>query len=634
MGQNLTTTTANVKLPTMAILDSHFENYGTRNLINKVQTGFTILSRVERLLAQEVKSSLTGQKREGFKSGRDRLNNLIVRTVLQASGSRLSTRFDFKTKNVREAQLVLLKKMIRKNSHTEFGRDHHFDQINSVDDFRREIEIQDYETLRPYIDRHTQGAADALVCGRPISYATTSGSTGKPKFIPITEESQNKSNKEVARVWTYRIVEDYPSAFSGKVLNIVSPAIEGYVEDGTPYGSTSGQLVKGVGEVAGSLYALPYDVFEIKDYETRYYCIMRLAVAENVTMFNTANPSTIVLLAKKGDQYKEQLIEDIRQGTLRSDLKLEPEIRAVLEKRLSPDGTLADQLEQAIEQDVECKLRPRDYWPNLAVIGCWTGGNSGTFLKDLDRWYPEVPKRDLGYLATEIRGSIPVIDGSNAGVLTIHENFFEFVDVDDMDSGTPNYLLCDQLVRGRRYYIFVTTKAGLYRYNINDIVEVKGFYNQTPMIVFVQKGKGVTSITGEKLYEEQLMSAINQAEEQSGVDTKFYMAVARASEAKYDLYVEFIDDPTSIPSETLQSFIDTVELALQKINIEYEAKRKSLRLGAINLQVLTAGSYEDFRARRIATGIRESQFKTTPLTQEVELAEEMSVLKNFTGLAQ
>ena len=78
-------------------------------------------------------------------------------------------------------------------------------------------------------------------------------------------------------------------------------------------------------------------------------------------------------------------------------------------------------------KDAENKLRPKDYWPNLKVIGCWTGGNSQTFIKELGYWYENIAMRDLGWLATEIRGSIPLWKDTNAGALTVHENFFEFV---------------------------------------------------------------------------------------------------------------------------------------------------------------------------------------------------------------
>ena len=65
--------------------------------------------------------------------------------------------------------------------------------------------------------------------------------------------------------------------------------------------------------------------------------------------------------------------------------------------------------------------------------------------------------------------------------------------------------------KGLDYYIIVTTPSGLYRYFINDVVRVTGFLHAAPLLKFMQKGKGVTNITGEKLYEAQVLAAVSGA---------------------------------------------------------------------------------------------------------------------------
>ena len=82
----------------------------------------------------------------------------------------------------------------------------------------------------------------------------------------------------------------------------------------------------------------------------------------------------------------------------------------------------------------------------------------------------------------------------SAGVLTVATNFYEFVEVEDLmanpeDPGSWTYLTTEQLEEGKEYYIYVTTTGGLYRYDINDIIKVEGFYNKTPQIIFLRKGK-------------------------------------------------------------------------------------------------------------------------------------------------
>ena len=144
----------------------------------------------------------------------------------------------------------------------------------------------------------------------------------------------------------------------------------------------------------------------------------------------------------------------------------------------------------------------------------WTSGSCRVLIPSLRKQLlPSTNIIEMGYLSSEFRGSITIDVLKNKGIPTLEENFFEFVAEEEWGSETPTFLTLEQIEEDRKYYIFVTTQNGLYRYFINDIVEVNGRYNSTPAIRFTQKGKGVTNITGEKLYENQLvqvMEAIKQ----------------------------------------------------------------------------------------------------------------------------
>ena len=235
--------------------------------------------------------------------------------------------------------------------------------------------------------------------------------------------------------------------------------------------------------------------------------------------------------------------------------------------------------------------------------------------------------RDLGYLASEVRGSIPLTNNDSSGVLTIGENFFEFVKAAEMDNGHPHFYLADELEVGERYYIFFTTKAGLYRYNINDIVEVTGYTHSTPNIIFVQKGKGVTNITGEKLYEQQLLSSVSQAEKVCDVKTSFFVCQANAEEARYDFYVEFAD--TGLSKADIENFLSEIENDLMKTNLEYATKRKSLRLNSMQLIVLGEDSLDKYKNWKVSNGIREAQFKITPLVSDNSFLEPLIVKDTY-----
>ncbi|MCP4137508.1 MAG: GH3 auxin-responsive promoter family protein, partial [bacterium] len=481
-----------------------------------------------------------------------------------------------------------------------------------------------YEDLSPYLDRMCNGEEDVLVKGKPVIYATTSGTTGKPKFIPVTSSTLKEGHKLIKDIWIYHLGKSKKRFITGKVLAVVSPSTEGHTPDGTPFGSTSGHIYKNIKKIVQNKYVIPSFVMDIEDYNTKYYVILLLALRESrITYISTANPSTILLLCRKMNEWINDLISDIAIGSLKPGLSLSGEERQKVEALLKPHHKRAKRLRHFHTK--HGTLRPKEIWPHLAALGCWTGGNAGTFLSEIKPYFnPETEIRELGYLASEMRGSLPISPGSSEGILTINENFFEFVEIEEWNSnekaGSTRFKMAHEVETGKEYYIFITNNSGLYRYNMNDIVRVTGKYLSTPLITFLQKGKGVTNITGEKLYENQFTSAVEKAKKKLKLPLHFYMGIANTEKCYYEVVAEFngtTDD--SVEKE----FIDLVDQYLGKINCEYEAKRKSLRLNKASLEKLPSGSYEKFKTRRVQNGQREGQFKIVSLTSDQAIKNEL-----------
>src|SRR5262249_30015378 len=141
---------------------------------------------------------------------------------------------------------------------------------------------------------------------------------------------------------------------------------------------------------------------------------------------------------------------------------------------------------------------------------------------------------ELGYLASEFRGTVTVGRHAGTGLPTLSAHFFEFVEREKWDRCGDDaaqrrqleVLTLARLRKGVDYYIIATTPAGLYRYFINDVVRVTGHLRATPLLKFMQKGKGVTSITGEKLYESQVLAAVGGAMARLGLNARFVMMLA------------------------------------------------------------------------------------------------------------
>jgi hypothetical protein len=140
---------------------------------------------------------------------------------------------------------------------------------------------------------------------------------------------------------------------------------------------------------------------------------------------------------------------------------------------------------------------------------------------------------------------------------------------------------------------------------MNDIVRVTGRYRQTPLLRFVQKGQGTTSITGEKLSEDQVLQALLQAEQQFGFSTRFVMTLADELNPGYRMYLESGQLTDDRPEE-LGAFLD---VTLSERNIEYRNKRDSGRLQPFAVLGLKPGAGEAYKTHRLMQGQREGQYK-------------------------
>jgi hypothetical protein len=536
-------------------------------------------------------------------------------------GKQSARRFDAATRDPRRTQTELLLGMLRRNADTEYGRRYNFASINSIADYQKQVPLITYADIQQDMERVAGGAKNVFTAEDPVMFAQTSGTTGKPKFIPVTPTDQGRAHKDQMRTWLYHAQKAHPGILDFKVVSMVSPAIEGYTESGVPFGSTSGHIYKNMPGVVRRAYSIPYEVFEIEDYQAKYYTIMRISLEHNVHFLATANPSSILQLMDKANEYSEDLIRDIRDGTLSNHQDIEPAIRQLVEKRLRPNPKRAAQLD-AMRSRRDGRLVPGDYWPDLGLIGCWKGGTVGHYLEKFDPWFnPDgtrsVPVRDWGYLSSEARGSIPLSDEGSKGVLTVATNFFEFVAVDEVEAKPDNpeswpFLTAADLEMNGEYYIFVTTTSGLYRYDINDVIQVAGRYQQTPEIVFLRKGRGMTNITGEKLSVNQVIDGVQSASRASGLIPAHFKAEADTERSCYILRMEFAGHTGE---EQQLAFLQEVDRHLKQVNIEYKAKRDSSRLGAPVMHVMREGWYERGRRQQAASGKRVFQAKTEVLSR-------------------
>ena len=507
-----------------------------------------------------------------------------------------------------EVQQDLLRRLLGSNRDTAFGKAHGFSSMVSWQDYRESVPVADYEATRPWVERLQAGERRVLTAEQPYMFTMTSGTTGQPKLIPATGFTRGCSARLSAQ-WLYRSLVDHPRVLDNKALVIVSPAVEGHTPAGIAYGSASGQIYQNASRAVRHRYAVPYDVFSIKDFEAKYYAIMRFAIAKKVSLVATANPSTILRLVSTANTHRDQLVRDIRDGSLAKDADIPGEIRRSLEPHLKPDRERARELERLSSGET---FTPQQYWPGLALVGCWKGGSVGVALDRLRPWFREdMPYRDIGYLSTEAQASLPISDEGSAGILALETNFYEFIPEAEMDSASPRPLTAGAVEPGETYYIIITSPAGLYRYDINDLVRVTGFFRKTPLIEFVRKGRDVVSITGEKLHVAQFIQAVEKAQLSVGLKVAYYRAVGNIEASRYDLQLELAQEQVS--DQLVVTLGRAIDEELAKLNIEYEQKRRSARLHPPHIHLMSTGWSSRRLQAKMARTTRDTQFKDTLL---------------------
>jgi hypothetical protein len=524
---------------------------------------------------------------------------LLLNTVTRTRWSRFSAQ----NRALRATQEALLLGMVTRAADTAFGRAHGFAAIRSRADFQNAIPIGTWDDFSPYVDRVVEGETGVLTNEPPPAmFNRTSGTTGKAKLIPVGPAT-TRGNLLTQKLWAFKAIERHPGFLNGKAIPMVNKAVEGVTEKTkTPYGSVSGAMFRDAHPIARGRYAYPYDVVEIPDYRARRYALMRLAVPKNVTFIPGSNPNSILKLFEVAEEAKAELVKDVFDGTLSPAFDIPDAQRSALAPQLKPDPSRARALEKIASAGA---FRPRDYWPGLKLIGCWKGGTVGQFAAQLHDWCaPGLVLRDTGYMSSEAHITIPVTDEGSDGLLTIHTNVFEFVPEAEWGQPDARALFADEIEVGQAYYILLTTPSGLYRYAINDVVEVTGRFDGAPLIRFLRKGRDVINIHGEKVSANQVIGAMAAAAAQTGCKIRHFTVVPDITHSRYALHVEF-DGPA--PGEA--GLPGAFDQHLGALNYLFKGARSVGTLAPTLLRVMREGWFDAVTNASMAAGMRDTQFK-------------------------
>jgi len=521
----------------------------------------------------------------------------------------------------RRIQEQKLLDILRRNDESVFGRERGFASIRSAAEFRRRIRVTNYDALSPYVHRALEGEKNVLTADDPVFFAVTSGSTGPRKFIPVNRTLE-KELADAQFYWLALTIRDDSRIGEGKFLYLAPPAFDGVTESGVPYGSIAGTIFgrqnRKISPLLSAILArrgaLPAFVSRIGDPALKNHLAARLAVRQNLGSINSANPSTIAFFFKHIQGEGEALVRETREGGISPRLaaNLGQDFLGDLRSRLKPDRKAAARLEAAFGEN---PLDPRKIWPGLRIVQCWLGGTLSFYLSEMRRYTRDLPLRDVGYRASEGFFAIPMANDTAAGALNVAGHFFEFEE-DGSSSGETR--LAAELEAGGRYRLIVTQSGGLYRYDMEDIIEVESFYKRTPLIRFLHKTGGTLSVTGEKVTESQFLRAMQNLRKARDLgDVEFALAVREEMPPRYVLFLERRRSAAPALPEA-DDIARRLDEELRRANCEYESKRASGRLAPLRTVAVRPESFAEFRRAFLVLGESDAQFKPRYLLSRPE----------------
>ncbi len=483
-------------------------------------------------------------------------------------------------------QKLLLTELLYANKDTEFGRAHHFDEIRSIEDYRKNVPLSDWEDYAPYVERLGKGEEDILFPGKTTFFYRTSGTTASYKFIPESER-EALSRQALGRARATELFLMFGQKVKNRVFAFFNRSSFDASEGGIQRGTASGRSSELTSPELVRCLTYPPQVVNEFEGEALMYMMLRTSIRyRDVTAITGNNALMVKNLVEYGQAHAGELIADIRSGTCKYEMS--DSLRALLADVLAADPARADELERLAD---EGHFTPRYYWPELMGAAFWLGGSVGVYVDSVRPLLPEgIRYVDVGYGASEAKINIPMKPNTPAGALAVFCEFFEFI-----PEGGGEPLLAHQLEDGKNYELILTTNAGLYRYRLKDLVHVDGFTGTTPNIYFVTKLADVANLAQEKIPGSMLIEAIWDAAAKAGNPCRMAQVYPDPDSASYVICME----AEKIP-EDMAAFEKTMDEGLRSRLIQYDTYRGKL-LNPCRVALMREG-WADAQMKKYAKG--------------------------------
>ena len=496
-----------------------------------------------------------------------------------------------------ETQEKILMQIMDENKDTEYGKKIGFKDVHSIEDFQKIVPLSNYETYDNYVERMLDGEENLMMARKCKRYCSSSGSVGKPKVLP-------KSGKDLWNMQCMGFAATPACAARWfKERGLKFPKQIGPVAillTGHPM--RDGKMCNGAGQVPFT-YLKPISKFFMttpnefmypeneEAVDTTYFHLRFALQRKDVTFLGSM---VVTLLTTMFDYFEhnwELVCNDIEKGTIDPSIKCPPELRAKWEKKFKPMPKRAAEIRKECEKGFDDPIAKR-IWPDFVWSYGMVGSTLAFYVEKLRRYIGDAPIHNMGYAAAEGYMAMPVELDVNDYVLLPRSIFFEFIPVDDPECERP--LTMQEIEVGKEYELVVTNFSGLYRYQIEDVVRVTGFYNKTPKVEFLYRNNLAMNIANEKTTTQMVDWAAVETQKKAGVSFKGYSFYADKSvdPVRYMLLAEPEEDISDEKIAEIEAILDEM---LSESNEKYFKYRRWGMLAPAKVNLLKKDTYADYR---------------------------------------
>ena len=504
-----------------------------------------------------------------------------------------------------------------------------------IEKFQNKIPIVNYEDIKEFVEREKSGESNVLLSDKIKLFELTSGSTSDVKYIPYTKKFL-KSYMNGVFSWIYNLYQNNKRLFLGSSYWSVSPILKREavtsggirvgIEDDTSY------FDKVSAFFLNKLFTVPKEIKNTQNMEDfLLITAVFLLLSENLAMISVWSPSFLMILLDfieknhrgicqivKSEDLGTEFFADKNLGNKKYFQIIQKKYRKLwkknrskflinyfekYEKNILSKNDKTQNLEiteknneneiMAENKNLETKSGNKivenfvDYsviWEKLSLVSCWADSDSyEIFIKLKEKLNPNKKNINLkfqgkGLMSTECIVSFPLENVKNGSAITYNSFFYEFIQVSDDKLENRSPKLLDELELGERYCVVVTTNAGLYRYNTNDIVEVTGFYHKIPIVKFVGRINNFSDIVGEKLKNSFVEKQVLTTLEENNIKGEFLLFAPvrnEIGEIFYTLFLEIKKDGRKFNWKQIENEINSS--LCKAFHYEYAYKLGQLR---------------------------------------------------------